>query len=87
MRERRCALIMLTKPWKELRDMIVNDREFAEAAMAVCMAFDKERYNNMAHLADEAITWLIKALAGNGWFYPLLAEAQEMAAYSGDVTA
>lgn len=65
MRNRRCSLVMLTKAWPELRDKVVDDKEFAViVAQIMPIARDlSERMHSLASLVGSVEIWAMGALA------------------------
>ena len=62
---RRCALVMLTKPFHWLRDTTQNDDEFAKAVAAISVMEGKiEYYKTVASLLEAAQWWAKIALLG-----------------------
>lgn len=63
---RRCALIMLTKTFKEIYKGVNSDREFAVAAADVCNRLPSliEGIKGVAWFLDKSHIWLMLALAG-----------------------
>ena len=59
---RRCLFVMATKPWKEVRDMVVEDREFAEAVATAIHCVDENAYKGISDYITTAKMRLSVAL-------------------------
>ncbi|MFT4255632.1 MAG: hypothetical protein QM599_01500 [Pseudoxanthomonas sp.] len=64
-RNRRCSLLVLAKPWVELRELVVTDKEFAIAVAQIApIARDlSERLHSLADAIGAADIWATCALA------------------------
>ncbi len=76
-RGRRCALVLMTKPFSWVREQVETDRDFA-AAVAACYSYTRENelYKGTAALIEQANLWAMIALAGREDMNELLAEAE-----------
>ncbi len=74
---RRATLIMLTKPFSEIREQIENDRSFAVAAAAVFDCIEPDKYQAIADLLSDAQRRLMGALACREDMQEIMKEAKE----------
>lgn len=74
---RRCALILLTKPWDWLSQKVIEDREFA-VTVEQCriLAEGAELYKNLAHLMEAVKVRALIALASRDDMSDIQAEAE-----------
>ncbi|MBI5785187.1 MAG: hypothetical protein HZA64_07005 [Rhodocyclales bacterium] len=75
-RTRRCALVLLTMPFAELRDSVEQDRDFAGAVAEVFRCTkDLAYYKGMVELLQQANLWAMTAIACREDMAELLTEA------------
>ncbi|MDR0776764.1 MAG: hypothetical protein LBE81_09030 [Azonexus sp.] len=79
-RGRRAALALLTKPWAQLCQQVIEDRDFAVTVAQVKMVADEaEMYKGLAELMKTASTWALMALASRDDMVEVIAEAKAAA--------
>lgn len=62
-RNRRCSLVMLTKPFSWLREQVENDDDFAQSVAAMNVCLDASKYEQIANLLHDAQRRLMCAIA------------------------
>lgn len=72
---RRCSLVMLTRPFADLRSDVEESRDFAVAVAEALRKVDLDFYQGMATLIDTARVWLLMALACREDMAEIMAEA------------
>jgi len=77
MRNRRCALVFLTKPFSEIREQIESDRGFAVCAAAAMDCIEPDRYQTIANLLRDVQRRLMVAVACREDMEEVLEEAKE----------
>jgi hypothetical protein len=76
-RDRRMALVMLTKPWAWLNQQVSKDRDFAKAVAEVEQyASRASLYKGLAEMMETAVVWCMLALAGREDMQELCNEAK-----------
>lgn len=73
---RRCSLIMLTKPFKELQSLVESDRGFALAMAATYDTLDTFAYESLSQTITKAHANMMLLLACREDMEALLAEAR-----------
>ena len=76
-RNRRCALIFLTKPFSKSREQIENDRGFAVSAATVMECIEPDRYEVISDLLHDAHRRLMAALACREDMEEIMKEAKD----------
>lgn len=76
-RNRRAALVLLTKPWTWLNQQVTEDRDFAVAvAQAKILADEAGLYKALAELMEAASVWSMMALASREDMSEVIEEAK-----------
>ena len=73
---RRAHLAVLTKPWAEINESIVNNREGAEAIANVLECLDVEFYQDLAKFVQEAKRRMLLSLCGREDMEEILEQAK-----------
>jgi hypothetical protein len=74
---RRCALVLMTKPFSWLREQVENDRDFALAVADVFICTKNiDYYKGMAELMEQAKLWSMMALVCREDMSDLIAEVE-----------
>lgn len=74
---RRCALVLMTKPFSWLREQVENDRDFALAVADVLSCTKNiDYYKGMVDLMEQARLWSMMALACREDMSDLITEAE-----------
>jgi len=76
-RNRRCALVFLTKPFSEIREQIENNRDFAVSAAAILDCIVPDKYQAIADLLSDAKRRLLVVTACREDMKEILEEAKE----------
>lgn len=78
-RTRRAALALLTKPWAQLNQEVIEDRGFAVAVAQIkTFADEVGLYKGLAELMEAVSVWCMVALAGREDMSEVLEEANAL---------